>query len=727
MKAAAEGRLSRRAFLKLLGSTGLLMSVSMDGVAAVFEPEGVKDSAGFSPNAWLLVGRDDKVTIYCSGCEIGQGVLTVLPAIVADELDADWKRVRVRQAPVSSEYEDPVWESQVTAGSASVHHFYMLLRRAGAQARRLLVLAAAKHWKVPEGECRTRMGWVIHLPSGKRMSYGELALMAQSQGTKGQLVLKKEDRFTLIGRELPRIDAGMKINGKARYGMDVIVKGMTYCVMKRPPAFGARPAGMDLSGTSGILGLEAVFRIGDKVAVVADSPFSALKGAEGIKVEWKGARDPCLDDRKIEGILNRALHVRGKVHTARGNMKEAERNSFLIHESSYFLPYLAHATMEPMNCTAFVEKDRCRIWAPSQNPSAVLKAAREETGLDPQHIDIETTFMGGSFGRRFEVDFVREAIKVSSRLKRPVKLFWTRSDDFTHDYYRPANAARIRAGVDRHGCITFYEHRVAAPSVYYRIERSLLDDGIDPSAVESIHNSAYSFPALHLEYVWLKELSPPLGFWRSVGNSHNCFTIESFMDELSYRIGMDPLEFRLRNLKEHPRAARVLKVAAEKAGWHKGPRRGRGMGICQHFLVYTYVAAVAEVSLDADSGRLKVHKVVCAVDCGRAVNPAIVRQQIEGGFLFGLSAALREKVSFVRGGAATTGFSDYPILTMSETPEIEVHIVESGNEPTGVGEVGTAPAAPAVANALFNGFGIRIRRLPMSPRVLTGLLRRRDI
>ncbi len=716
--------ISRRCFLKLIASTGLVIAMSADGLSAVLETSGKAKGTVFSPNAWLHISEKGEITIYCSQSEMGQGVLSVLPAIVADELDADWQRVQVRQAPVSPEYEDPVWKSQVTAGSASVRHFYLPLRRAGAQARQMLIAAAAEKWKVPYGECRTHKARVLHVPSGRSMGYGKLACLAA--GLKGAVkpVLKPEKAFDLIGKSIPRIDSAAKINGTACYGMDVRVKNMLYCVMKRPRCYGAIPVRVDSSRALETPGLEKLFRIADKIAVVARSPFSAIRARDRLKIRWKGGEDPGLGEIKIQQIINSALDRPGKVHTRRGRLRKAVENSYVIHQADYFLPYLAHACMEPMNCTASVSGKQCRIWAPCQNQSDIMEAAREETGLGPENIDIITTFMGGSFGRRFEVDFIREALQVATRVKRPVKLFWTRDDDFRHDYFRPANSARIKAGVDSTGNITFWQHKVAAPSVYWRIAPSLLADGIDPSAVESIHNSAYSFPVLHLEYVWIKDLAPPLGFWRSVGNSHNCFTIESFMDELAFRTGMDPLEFRLRNLKHHPRAARVLETAAQKAGWDTGPRRGQALGLCQHFLVYTYVAAVAEVSVDKKSGQVRVHRIVCAVDCGKAVNPAVVRQQIEGGMVFGLSAALKEWVSFSGGGVETAGFSDYPLLTMSETPEVEVHIVESGSPPTGVGEVGTAPVAPAVANAVFRAAGVRIRTLPMTrTRIRTELER----
>ena len=713
---------SRRDFLKFIAATGLCIGVSRNGMTAILEKKAFEKTPGFSPNAWLHIDSESIVTIYCSQCEIGQGVFTVLPAIVADELDADWKRVRIRQAPIATEYEDPVWESQVTAGSASVHHFYDILRKAGAQARKMLVAAAARRWQVPVGEIVTSKAKVIHKPSGRWLCYGDIALAASREEFPAKVTLKKEREFKLIGRPLHRVDALSKINGSATFGLDVRLRGLSYCVMKRPPRYGAVPRYVEKKDAYHISGVTKIFRVDDKVALVATSPQSCIRARDRLKVKWHGGEDPGLDDKKIERVILSGLERPGRVHTIRGDIKKAESSSFMTHEATYLLPYLAHATMEPMNCTAHVDREKCMLWAPSQNQSAVLQAAREETGLPTEKIHIETPFMGGSFGRRYEVDFVRECLQVAKKVKGPVKLFWTRDDDFSQDFFRPANSARIRAGIDKDGRISFWKHKVSAPSVYWRIEPDLLDDGIDPSAVESIHNSAYSFPSLHLEYVWIKELAPPLGFWRSVGNSHNCFTVESFMDELAHKAGMDPVEFRLKNLKDHPRAARVVEVAAEKAHWEKGAKIGQGLGVSQHYLVYTYIATVAEVSVDEKTGTVKVHRVVCAVDCGKAVNPRVVKEQIEGGILFGLSAALKEKVSFSKGGVVTTGFADYSILTMSETPEVEVYVVDSGNPPTGVGEVGTAPIAPAVSNAIFHATGVRIRRLPLvAERVLRHL------
>ena len=714
---------TRRRFLELIASVGLTVAVSSEGLTAVIRDRGkYQNSASFMPNAWLNITQDDRITIYCSQCELGQGVLTVLPMIVAEELEADWKKIMVVQAPVSRQYQDPVWESQVTAGSASVKHFYLPLRKAGAQARHMLIAAAAEMWKVPEAECKAFNGHILHEKTGLKTCYGALVTMAARQTPRQHVKLKKESSFRFIGSSLPRLDTPSKVFGTARYGMDVRFPGMLYCVLVRPPRFGSRPSRFSSDDILSLPGIKSVFQVDKNIAVTGRSISHVLKAKDMLHVHWTEGYRKDLDNALVAETLRKALKRKGTVKCNRGDLEGGLAAAYTVHCADFFLPYLAHAQMEPLNCTVFMDGKRCRIWAPCQNQTDIMTTAIDETGLPPDKIDINITFMGGSFGRRYEVDFVREAIMVAKKVQTPIKLFWTREDDFRHDVYRPANAAGIKAGIDRSGNILAWKHKVAAPSVYERIAPSLLKDGIDPSAVESIHNSAYSFPNLLLEYVWIKELPPPLGFWRSVGNSHNCFTIESFMDELAARAGIDPLEFRLKNLKDSPRARRVLEVAAEKAGWHSGVQKGQAMGICQHYLVYTHIAMTAEVSVNRGNGKIKVHRIVCAVDCGRAVNRAVVREQVEGGILFGLSAALKEEVKFSGGGTVTGNFDDYPVLTMSETPELEVHLVESGEAPTGVGEVGTAPVAAAVANAVFRAAGTRIRTLPMTPeRVLRAI------
>ena len=482
--------------------------------------------------------------------------------------------------------------------------------------------------------------------------------------------------------------------------------------------------GFSSKKVQGLPRIERIFSIGNKVAIVGTDISSVIRARKEIDARWGRGRDDSFDNKKIGLFLKRALNHKGTVKTNRGDWKAGLRSSRVVHKAEYFLPYLAHAQMEPLNCTVLFTGKHCRIWTSCQNKSDIMAVAKRVTGLSEKDIEINITFIGGSFGRRFEVDYVKEALEVSvkARLRKPIKLFWTREDDFKNDFYRPANCARIIGGCDSNGLIRSWIHKVVAPSVYERIEPSLLKGGIDPSAVESIHNSSYNFRNLFLEYVWMKDMPPPLGFWRSVGNSHNSFMVESFIDELSFKAGIDPLEFRLKNLKKSPRARGVLELVAKKLGWWEKPQKGQALGISQHYLVYTYIALGAEVSVDESSGKIKVHKIVSAVDCGRAVNKAVVKEQIEGGILFGLSAALKEEVRFSKGGTSTKNFFDYPILTMSETPPVEVYLIESGERPTGVGEVGTAPVAPAIANAVFGAVGARIRELPLTPeRVLAHL------
>ncbi len=721
--------ISRRHFIKgLLGAAGLTLAAGQDAAGAILVQKAQQAAGGrtncFAPNAWLNISPDETITIYCSQCELGQGVFTSLPMIVAEELEADWNMVRVKQAPVAEPYKDPVWDSQVTAGSASASHFFTILRKAGAAARLVLVEAAAMRWGVPVSQCRASKGMVLHPGTGRSISYGRLALAAAKLPVVQDPALKDEKDFTLLGTSPKRIDALSKVNGTAVYGIDVNIPGMLYAVSVRPPAYGAKLKYLDKKAALSVKGVRRVVEFDRGIAVCADSIHAAVKGKKALAPAWSKGKVPDWNSQAVFKVLRDNLNTRGKVKTNRGSPEERLKKSAQVLEACYFLPYLAHAAMELMNCSVHVQKERCTIWAPCQNQGDMLAMAVEETGLPPERIEINVTFIGGSFGRRYEVDFVRDAIQIAKAAKRPVKHIWSREEDFKHDFYRPANCARIVAGLDEKGRITAWKHKVAAPSVYSRIAPSLLEDGIDPSAVESIHNSAYDFDNLHLEYVWIKEDQAPVprGFWRSVGNSHNCFTIESFMDELAWKAGKDPLKFRLEHLKNSPRAKMVLEKAARMAGWPGKATRNRALGIAQHYLVYTYLAMVADVSVDTRTGAIMVHRVVCAVDCGRALHPEIVRQQVEGGILFGLSAALKEEVEFADGGVSTANFDDYPILTMSETPSVDVHIVESGERVTGVGEVGTAPIAPAVANAIYAAAGIRLRTLPITPsRVLHAL------
>ncbi|HID98256.1 MAG TPA: xanthine dehydrogenase family protein molybdopterin-binding subunit [Thermodesulfobacteriaceae bacterium] len=720
--------LSRRHFLKGCASgAGLFLAFRI--APSCFECSAVQDILNgtperFQPNIWLSVTPDDLVTIRVSKCDIGQGVYTSLPMIVADELGAAWDHVRYELAPVADEYRDPVWGEQVTAGSASISHLYEPLRKAGAAAREMLAEAAAGMFHVPRDRLVAGNSALRCVDSGLSLSYGKLCARAAKLPLPSDPPLKRRDQFTFIGKDLPRLDIVEKVNGSAVYGMDVRIPGMLHAAVDRPPVYGGRVLGCDMEAALRVPGVEKVGVIDSGLAVCAASLAAAWEGRNALRTRWSTGKYPWWDTDSAARTMQEHLDRQGVNKISRGDVEGAMKKASVRLRADYVLPYLAHCPMEPPNCTVHLTGDRCRIWASCQNQTAMMDTAVEETGLRPHQIDIHILFSGGSFGRRYEVDFVREAIQTARVCKKPVRLMWTREEDIKNDFYRPGNAARIEAGLDSRGRLLAWRHKVAAPSVYRRIATSLLSDGIDPAAVEAIHNSVYDFPAVIVDYVEVKA-PPPVGFWRSVGNSHNAFTIETFMDELAGAAGRDPIDFRMDLLDREPRARRVLELVAARAGWGKKNTKGRYLGAALHLSVYSYVAKVAEVSVNRSDGTIRVHRIVCAVDCGQVVNRDIVRAQMEGGIIYGLSAALKEEVRFAAGGVVSENFNDYEPLRIHEAPDIEVIIVDSREKPTGVGEIGVPSAAPAVANAVSAACGVRIRRLPMTPDRMVRLLSRR--
>jgi isoquinoline 1-oxidoreductase beta subunit len=470
-------------------------------------------------------------------------------------------------------------------------------------------------------------------------------------------------------------------------------------------------------------GVKAVVPIHSGMAVCADTIDAAWKGREALKPNWKNGRFPALSTASLEKDFSSRLESKGVMARNDGDADAALGSAAKKIEAVYVLPYLSHATMEPMNCTASVRADGCDIWVPTQNQSGVLALAEKLTGLTPERIHVHTTFLGGGFGRRFETDVVEEALLLSISTGKPVKLVWKREEDMQNDLYRPGNVSRVRGAVDAAGRVTAWSHKIVCPSIFARVFPQSVKNGIDPAAVEGLQNLEYEVPNIAIEYVRI-DTPVPVGFWRSVGSSHNAFTVESFVDELAAAAGKDPLEFRLAMLKNHPRARRVLEVAAEKAGWGKSLTRGQARGIAYHLSFESYVAQVAEVSVDKKTGAVKVHKVTCAVDCGPVVNPAIVSAQMMGGLIMGQSAAMKEKIEFANGGVKSENFSDYELLPMSEAPEVDVHIVKSDAKMGGIGEPGTPPAAPAIANAVFAATGARVRQLPMKPETVLAAMKK---
>lgn len=666
-------------------------------------------------NRWIRINSEGEVTVFVNKSDMGQGVFTSLPMIVAEELDADWTKISVAPSPSGEGYADPVWGMQLTGGSTSVMHMFDPLRRAGAAAREMLIGAAADTWGVDRSRCATRKGAVVDTKTGATLAYGRLAGKASTLLPQKDPPLKEPHSYTLIGQSPPRLDIPAKVHSTAMFGIDFSIPGMVYADVARPPAYGAEPISYDLEGAREIAGVHRVVPIDRGIAVTAHSITAAWKAKKALKVKWSAGFDPELSTETLETRFLEWLEKNGKTARQTGNAESALSRAAKRIEAIYRLPYLAHLCMEPMNCTAHVRKTECDLWVPTQNQSGCIDAASRITGLRPEQVRVHTTYLGGGFGRRAEVDFVEEAIQISRETGRPVKLIWTREDDVKSDFFRPGNVCRIRGGLDENGRLVAWSHKIVCGPVWM----SKMEDGISPDAVDGIL-SQYAVPNLEILYVD-PEVVIPSGYWRSVGNSQNAFTVESFMDELAHAAGRDPLEFRLELLKNVPAGRRVLEAAADKSGWGRELENGKSLGLAYHYCFGSHVANVAEISMDREKGKLWVHRVVSVVNCGLPVNPEIIRAQIRGGVIMGLSAALLEEVRFRGGGVESSNFKDYPILRMSDAPQVEVHILKSGEPMGGVGEPGLPPIAPAVANGVFRATGLRLRELPLTPeRIKSG-------
>ncbi len=713
--------ITRRQFLKMTG-TGLAIAVASTATGYRLLSAAETEGAAFHPSVWIEVFPDDTVMVTVNKSEMGQGVYTSLPMIVADELDADWKKVKMQPAPAAAAFNDPVRNVQFTGGSSSIRDMYEPLRKAGAAAREMLLLAAAREWKVPVKECAVDLGKVRHLKTKRTLTYGRLAKEAAKLEVPQNPKLKTEKQFRYIGKEMPRLDMHDKVNGLADFGIDSFVPGMLYAAVARPPAYEADLASYNKEAAGSTPGVKAVVPIHSGMAVCAETIDGAWKGRDALKANWQNPKYPSLSNESLEKDFLAGLGSKGVVARNDGDARGALDSAAQKIEAVYTLPFLSHATMEPMNCTVDVRKDGCDIWVPTQNQTGVLMMAAQVTGLKPEQIHVHTTFLGGGFGRRFERDFVEEALLLSISTGKPIKLVWKREEDIKNDFYRPMNVSRIQGAVDAQGKATAWSHKIACPSIFARVFPQMMKDGIDNAAVEGVRDLEYEIPNVYAEYVRM-DTPVPVGFWRSVGSSHNAFTVESFADELAHAAKKDPLEFRLGLLRNHPRAAKVLQVAADKAGWGKPPARGQARGIAYHLSFGSYVAEVAEVTVNKSNGAITVHKVTCAVDCGSTVNPAIVSAQMMGGLTMGLSAALKEKIEIANGGIKSENFADYELLRMAEAPDVDVHIVKSGEKLGGIGEPGLPPIAPAVANAVFAATGARIRQLPMKPETVMAAMK----
>lgn len=693
--------LDRRDFLKLgaLAGGGLLIGVYVPGRRRHLDA--AEPNATFAPNVFVRVDRSGDVVITVARSDMGQGVRTALPMIVADEMDADWSRVRVVQADAHpSQY-----GRMMTVGSSSVRGgAWMPLRRAGATARELLVAAAAARWEVSPASCRTDRGRVIHDASRRSLGYGELADAAAQLPVPAQPRLKDPSQFRLIGTRVPLLDTRDKVTGRAVYGVDVRVPNMLFATVVHPPVFGSRVGSFDPAPAMAIPGVKHVVEVSQGVAVVATNTWAAMQGARALDVQWADTGFQ-MGSNEIFGHFHELAERPGVSARADGDATRALAGAARRVEATYEAPYLAHATMEPMNCTAHVHDGRVEIWAPTQNPQGTQSTAARLAGVPVQNVTVHVTHLGCGWGRRSRTDFVEDAVETAQKVGVPVQVLWTREEDMQHDFYRPAAHVRLSGGLDAQGRLVALQARVVAQPI-----AGGRGGGVDGPAVDGLASMRYHVPNVSVEYM-RPDLPVPVGYWRSVGPSQNTFFLESFIDELAQAARRDPFEFRRELLANEPRLRRVLEVAAEESGWGTPAPEGRARGIAVVEDKGGLVAEVAEVSLDGD--RVRVHKVTVAADCGRVIHPGIVEQQLVGSVVGGLSAALYGEITLEGGRVTQTNFRDQPLVRINEMPEVSVHIVPSEEEPGGVGEPGVPPLAPAVANALFSLTGKRVRKLPI--------------
>ena len=703
---------SRRQFLKSSTALGGALVISF------WLPQGGRAFAqgapkAVNPNAFLRIGKDGACVVQVKHLEFGQGVTTSLPMLVAEELDCDWSRVRAELAPAGADYAHTAFGMQMTGGSSSVSNSYEQLRTVGAQARAMLMQAAADQWKVKVSEVRTEKGFVLG-PGGRKLAYGALAEAAGKLPVPAKVALKDPKDFKLIGKPTRRIDSAEKVNGKAQFGLDVKRPNLHTALVVHPPVFGAKVARFDAGKVQGLPGVTHVVQVSNGVAVVAKTYWAAKLGRDALQVEWEPGPNATASSEALFQRFREMAKTPGKPAKKPADA-DALKASAKTVVAEYEVPFLAHAPMEPLNCTVEVRADGAEIWVGSQFQTVDQAAAAKVLGLQPSQVKLNTMLAGGGFGRRANPvsDYIVEACEVAKEIKVPVKVVWTREDDIRGGFYRPMYAHRIEAGVDANGAVNAWNHTIVGPSIVAGtpFEPMMVKDGIDPTSVEGVSDMPYTIPNLNVT-LHTVDAGVPVLWWRSVGHSHTGFVVETMVDELAAAAGKDPLAFRRALLDKHPKVLRVLELAASRAGWGSALPAGRARGIAVVESFGSVCAHVAEVSLE--NGTPKVHRVVSAFDCGLVVNPLTVEAQVQSAVAYGLSAALFGQVTLKDGRVQQSNFHDYRVLRMNEMPKVEVHLVPGGEKPTGVGEPGVPAVAPAVANALFALTGKRARTLPLS-------------
>jgi isoquinoline 1-oxidoreductase beta subunit len=732
---------NRRQFLEigLFAGTCLIMSIGLPACrsgATSSVPSPSSDTDKEMADVWIKLHSDDTVTVVVNHSEMGQGITTALPMLIAEELEVDWAKVKFEIAPVADVYKHPHYGIQWTVSSRSVESSWQILREAGAAMRELLIEAAASIWGVAPNTCRAKDGSVLHPATDRSLTYGKLIQTAASQELTRRVRLKEPSEFNIIGRSLARLDGPTKLDGSARFGMDIRVPGMLTATVVHPPVYGAKIRSFNDKTVMNLPGIRRVLPIETGLAIVADSFWQALVALDNLEIEWQPHERQRVDSENLLKTRIKLGKKKGDVQYAEGDVDKIMDTATHVMEAAYDLPYQAHATPEPMNCTADVREERCQIWAPTQNQKGAQEIAARITSLAPDAIQINTTFLGGGFGRRALVDYVGEAVELSMKMKAPVKVIWTREEDLTSDFYRPSTHNILKAVIDKNGKPLAWLHRIVGADAFGQAMPKVVTSMMPDALPRWVKNTAralagamlprfvagkkailgagplpYALDNIQVEFID-DDPGIPTCWWRSVAPSSNCFAVECFLDEIAATAGRDPVELRCELLNKTPRLRQVVILAAEKAKWHQKPPDNRHRGIACHDFQSTMMAMVAEVSVSAN-GHLTVHQVVCAVDCGIAVNPRIIEAQVQSGIAFGLSAALKSEITIKNGAASQSNFDDFPLLRFDEMPRVITHIVASNRPPTGIGEVAVPVIGPAVANAAFAATGRPIRRLPI--------------
>ena len=724
----AELSHTRRQFLKFgvvsvtaAAGGGMLLSFALPAAAQGGPASAAPNAGDFAPNGFIRIDRSGKVTLIMPKVEMGQGVYTSIPMLIAEELEVSLDQVQLEAAPPNEKlYSDPNLGGQLTGGSTSIRYAWDPMRRAGATARMLLIGAAAQQWQVDPASCHAEHGSVIHDESQRSAGYGTLVDTAAKLPVPATVALKDPKDFKLIGTRAKRLDSPDKVNGQAQFGLDVRLPGMLYAVVAASPVVGGKLAQVDDSISKTLPGVRQVVRLDNAVAVVGDHTWAAKRGLAALKIEWHEGVNAKLSNADLIADLVAAGQRTGVVARKDGDPATLLAHSSKKVEAVYHQPFLAHATMEPMNCTVQVTPDGCDIWVGTQVPTFVRDAAMKLTGLSADKIRLHNFLIGGGFGRRLEVDGVVQAIRIAQQVKAPVKVLWTREEDIQHDMYRPYYYDQISAALDDDGKPVAWSHRIVGSSIMARFAPPAFKNGLDPDAVEVAADPPYDLPNIYVDYVRQEPRGVPTAFWRGVGPTRGTFVVESFIDELAATAKIDPVKYRLDLLGKTPRAKNVLQVAAQAAGWgnttlaEAGYRNGRGVSVMHAF--GSFLGMVADVAV-SPQGEVRVQLVVCAVDCGMTVNPDTIEAQIQGGVIFGITAALYSEITFKDGRVQQSNFNDYPMLRIDQTPLIEVHLVKSAEAPGGIGEPGTAALAAALANAIFAATGTRLRTLPVGQQL----------